>query len=80
MNNMTIAFARYFAAATAAVALMIESNLRAQDASVAKPAATRILLVTGIDYPGHLWKQTAPVLKELQGEDSRPVEPFLREA
>lgn len=31
----------------------------------------RILLVTGIDYPGHLWKQTAPVLAEAMRKDSR---------
>src|SRR5437879_2502935 len=31
-----------------------------QPASAAQKA--RILLVTGIDYPGHLWRQTAPVL------------------
>ncbi len=59
------------ASATVAVALMIESNLPAQDAPVAKPAATRILLVTGIDYPGHLWKQTTPALKELLEKDPR---------
>lgn len=29
----------------------------------AKPA--RVLLVTGVDYPGHLWRQTAPVIKGL---------------
>jgi type 1 glutamine amidotransferase len=32
---------------------------------------TRILLVTGIDYPGHLWKQTTPVLKAALEKDSR---------
>jgi len=26
------------------------------------PRKARILLVTGIDYPCHLWRQTAPVL------------------
>lgn len=31
----------------------------------------RILLVTGIDYPGHLWRQTAPVLAETLRKDSR---------
>jgi type 1 glutamine amidotransferase len=32
---------------------------------------TRVLLVTGIDYPGHLWRQTAPVLKDLLQKDPR---------
>ncbi len=37
-----------------------------------KPAArTRILLLTGIDYPGHLWRQTAPVLAESIRQDPR---------
>jgi type 1 glutamine amidotransferase len=38
----------------------------------------RILLLTGIDYPGHLWKQTTPVLKEALEKDSR-VEVFVAE-
>lgn len=32
---------------------------------------TRVLLVTGIDYPGHPWQQTAPVLKDLLEQDAR---------
>ena len=31
----------------------------------------RILLVTGVDYPGHLWRQTAPVLAEALRKDQR---------
>ncbi|MBI4662274.1 MAG: ThuA domain-containing protein [Verrucomicrobia bacterium] len=31
----------------------------------------RVLLVTGVDYPGHLWKQTAPVLAEILRKDPR---------
>ena len=31
----------------------------------------RVLLVTGVDYPGHLWRQTAPVLAQALGRDSR---------
>ena len=31
----------------------------------------RVLLVTGIDYPGHLWRQTAPVLAEALRKDDR---------
>lgn len=37
---------------------------------VPSPGA-RILLVTGIDYPGHLWRQTAPVLKNILEQDAR---------
>lgn len=39
------------------------------------PASTnrhvRILIVTGIDYPGHLWRQTAPVLADALRKDAR---------
>ena len=35
------------------------------------PHRARILLVTGIDYPGHLWRQTAPVLAEALSKDPR---------
>lgn len=31
----------------------------------------RVLLVTGIDYPGHVWRQTAPVLAEALRKDPR---------
>ncbi|MBN1420054.1 MAG: ThuA domain-containing protein [Planctomycetes bacterium] len=32
---------------------------------------TRVLLVTGVDYPGHPWRLTAPVVKEIIEEDPR---------
>ncbi|HSA01347.1 MAG TPA: ThuA domain-containing protein [Candidatus Paceibacterota bacterium] len=35
------------------------------------PAKTRILIVTGMDYPGHLWRQTWPVLAEALRQDPR---------
>ncbi len=31
----------------------------------------RVLIVTGIDYPGHKWKETAPALAEVLGQDER---------
>jgi len=31
----------------------------------------RVLLVTGIDYPGHHWRETAPVLKSILEQDRR---------
>jgi uncharacterized protein len=36
-----------------------------------KPATTKILIVTGIDYPGHPWKETAPALKTILEQDKR---------
>ncbi|MCX6875474.1 MAG: ThuA domain-containing protein [Verrucomicrobia bacterium] len=39
---------------------------------LAPPAVgTKVLLVTGLDYPGHPWQQTAPALKKLLEEDPR---------
>ena len=32
---------------------------------------THVLLVTGIDYPGHHWKETAPALQQLLEKDTR---------
>ena len=32
---------------------------------------TKVLLVTGVDYPGHLWRQTAPALKGALDKDTR---------
>ncbi len=31
----------------------------------------RVVIVTGIDYPGHKWKETAPVLAEVLRKDAR---------
>jgi len=31
----------------------------------------RVLLVTGVDYPGHPWRETAPVLAKLLRQDAR---------
>jgi type 1 glutamine amidotransferase len=38
---------------------------------VAAKEKARILLVTGVDYPGHRWRQTAPVLAEALRQDPR---------
>ena len=35
------------------------------------PVKARILLVTGVDYPGHLWRQTAPALSDALRKDPR---------
>ncbi len=37
--------------------------------AVVRPA--RVLLVTGIDYPGHHWRETAPALKAILEKDQR---------
>lgn len=56
------AFVR-FAAATAGAASVPEPVLPA--------GGTRVLIVTGIDYPGHPWRETAPALKATLERDAR---------
>lgn len=36
-----------------------------------RAGVTRVLLVTGLEYPGHPWRQTAPALAEGLEKDSR---------
>ncbi len=36
-----------------------------------EPQSKKVLIVTGIDYPGHKWKQTTPVLAKAIAEDKR---------
>lgn len=36
-----------------------------------RPETRRVLIVTGMDYPGHKWRETTPVLKEAIGADPR---------
>jgi type 1 glutamine amidotransferase len=52
----------------AALFLACSVSLAAESTVSAK---ARILLVTGIDYPGHLWRETAPVLAQALRQDKR---------
>jgi uncharacterized protein len=36
-----------------------------------QPSVARVALITGIDYPGHLWKETAPALADQLRRDPR---------
>jgi type 1 glutamine amidotransferase len=40
-------------------------------ASAGSAEIRKVVIVTGIDYPGHKWKETAPVLAELLRRDPR---------
>ena len=57
----------------AAIAMLGGSSLFAAPAASPAPAAAkaRILVVTGVDYPGHHWRETAPVLAAALGKDPR---------
>ncbi len=48
--------------------LLLAQGLSGQNSS---PAGVKVLLVTGNDYPGHPWRQTAPALKALLEKDPR---------
>ena len=45
--------------------------LDAQAAVAPSQAKARVLLVTGQDYPGHPWRQTAPLVAQLLRQDAR---------
>jgi uncharacterized protein len=53
--------------------VMVGSLLCAAPAAAAGSTTekARILIVTGVDYPGHLWRQTAPALAEALRKDPR---------
>ncbi len=55
------------------VSVMVGGQLCAAPAAspASAPEKARILLVTGVDYPGHLWRRTAPVLAEVLRQDPR---------
>jgi hypothetical protein len=44
---------------------------RAEPIPTPPTGGTRVLIVTGIDYPGHHWKETTPALKQILEKDSR---------
>jgi type 1 glutamine amidotransferase len=52
-----------------AVLLMIPPARSAEPVEV--PPPKRVLLVTGIDYPGHPWRETAPAIRQLLEQDPR---------
>jgi type 1 glutamine amidotransferase len=69
--------ARRDAAVTVRVAITLVLGIAAATIGLRSIAAdgpgrkARVLIVTGIDYPGHLWRQTAPALAENLRRDPR---------
>lgn len=61
---------RFFSRTTSAVCLIAAATLALAFAAEA-PKPSRVLLVTGIDYPGHPWRETAPVLRTQLEQDQR---------
>lgn len=56
---------------TAALPLLAAEPANRFLTPVWRPNTTRILLVTGLEYPGHPWRQTAPALAEAIEKDPR---------
>jgi type 1 glutamine amidotransferase len=52
-----------------AVALLL--GLAGQPLLAAAAGPARVLLVTGMDYPGHVWRETTPVLRAQLDKDPR---------
>jgi type 1 glutamine amidotransferase len=61
---------RFFLRAASAVWLIAAAMLALAHAAEA-PQPSRVLLVTGIDYPGHPWRETVPVLRAQLEQDQR---------
>lgn len=48
-----------------AVLLCLAAGQAPAQSAASRASPPRVLLVTGVDYPGHVWRQTAPVLKQI---------------
>jgi type 1 glutamine amidotransferase len=48
-------------------------------AAEASPAPIKVLLVTGQDWPGHLWRETAPALRTILEADGRATVRILED-
>ena len=52
----------------ALIALLVASTVEANAEDAAGPV--RVLIVTGVDYKGHLWKMTAPAIRDVLETDN----------
>lgn len=48
-----------------------DDGIKRQAQALLGPPKARVLIVTGQDYPGHPWRETAPLLKSLLEKDPR---------
>jgi uncharacterized protein len=71
MNSVTVRKKVVALAAVAAVLGLGWAGAAPGSSLAAGKDKARILLVTGVDYPGHLWRQTAPALAEALQKDPR---------
>ncbi len=64
-------FIGWFGVLSIGLCLGLFVHAQAPSTAPAARAKARVLLVTGEDYPGHVWRQTAPVLAEALRADKR---------
>ncbi len=63
--------ARILLAGTALAAALLALAPRTAAADAREEDPTRVLLVTGEDFPGHVWQETTPVLRDQIERDER---------
>src|SRR3990172_1752447 len=51
--------------------IMLTASLLAAAEETKKVDHIRVLLVTGVDYEGHLWRETAPAIRKVLEQDKR---------
>ena len=54
-----------------AIGVLTTWVLAVANAAETSPIPIKVLLVTGQDYPGHVWRETAPALRQLLEQDKR---------
>ncbi len=65
---------KIWAAAAFLICVLAHVCVRAAEPATAAAALTnqaRVLIITGVDYPGHHWRETAPVLAQALRQDQR---------
>ncbi len=71
MNSITTPRRHFLRIAAGATALAGLSSVTTGAADRPVKTKSRVLLVTGVDYPGHPWRETAPLLAKLIAQDTR---------
>ena len=61
------------------IVLFLPADFLPNTAAETPPAQIKVLIVTGQDYPGHVWRETAPVLRKLLEVDPRFVVRILED-
>lgn len=61
------------------IVLFLPADFLPNTAAETPPAQVKVLIVTGQDYPGHVWRETAPVLRKLLEVDPRFVVRILED-